>query len=257
MNTNKKKAAIRRLLSLLIGMAAVLFWLLLWQLAAMAVDLPILLPSPIGVAKRLASLALTGVFWSAVGTSLWHVALGFACGLVCGVLTAVVSHLLKGVTALLSPLMLVIKATPVASFILLAYVWMSTDAIPVFTAFLMVLPIVYSAVFEGLSTLDRQLGEMLTLNRVPFARRLRLFYLPSLLPFLQAGAVTALGMSWKAGIAAEVLVVSRGSVGKYIYESKTYLETADLFAWTVTVILLSLVIELLFKRILGQRRKKA
>ncbi len=239
-----------------LSLSAVAFWVILWQLASMAVGLEVLLPAPLAVLKRLGSLMGTADFYIAIGISLSHVALGFFIGFVCGILTGTAAHLLRPFGAVLSPLLTVVKATPVASFILLAYVWMTPDVIPIFTSFLMVFPMVHSAVFQGLSALDRQNAEMLALFSVPFLRRLKIFYLPSLLPFLKAGAVTAMGTSWKAGIAAEVLCSSRGSVGKYIYESKYYLETVDLFAWTVTVILLSLMLENLFRYLLGKSGKE-
>ena len=63
-------------------------------------------------------------------------------------------------------------------------------------------------------------------------------------------------MGWKAGIAAEVLTVPPLSIGKNIFEAKLYLETTELFAWTLTVILLSLVIERILLRLVGHIGQK-
>ena len=109
----------------------------------------------------------------------------------------------------------------------------------IFISFLMVLPLVWSNVHEGLCAQDRQLLEMARVFRVPWKRRVRMIYLPAVEPFLLAGCTTSLGMSWKAGVAAEVIGVVGGSLGERLYDAKIYLMTADLLAWTVVIVALS------------------
>ena len=50
-------------------------------------------------------------------------------------------------------------------------------------------------------------------------------------------------MSWKAGVAAEVIGVVGGSIGEKLYEAKIYLQTGDLLAWTVVIVALSALFE--------------
>ena len=93
--------------------------------------------------------------------------------------------------------------------------------------------------------------------RFPPFRRLRRVWVPSVLPSFLAACRSTLGLAWKAGVAAEVLTVPVRSIGKMLYESRLNLETTDLFAWTVVVILCSLAIEKLLTALLGflgQRR---
>ncbi|MBQ1602877.1 MAG: ABC transporter permease subunit, partial [Oscillospiraceae bacterium] len=151
-------------------------------------------------------------------------------------------------------------STPVASFIILALVWLGRDAVPVFIAGLMVLPVVWANTAAGLAGIDPQLLELAQVFHLPRARVLRRIIGPSVLPHLRAALRSALGLGWKAGIAAEVLTVPKYAVGRMIYEAKLYLETTELFAWTVTVVLLSLVIERLLLRLvsrIGRERRAA
>ncbi|HCL21751.1 MAG TPA: nitrate ABC transporter permease, partial [Oscillibacter sp.] len=132
---------------------------------------------------------------------------------------------------------------PVASFIILALIWMRASALPLFISFLMVFPILYTNVLAGIRSADRELLEMARVFRVPWLRQARCILLPAAEPFLLAGSAAALGMSWKAGVAAEVIGVVGGSIGEKLYEAKIYLQTGDLLAWTVVIVALSALFE--------------
>ena len=222
-----------------------MFWLGVWWLAAVCVDREVLLPAPDRVAVRLWELGATREFWATVALSLLRITLGFLAGAVLGTLTGILTARLTAAEQLMAPLMTVIKATPVASFIILARVWIEQGAIPVFIAFLMVFPIIQSSVFAGIRSTSRELLEMARVYEVPALRRLGRLYVPAALPYFAAGCRSAFGLSWKAGVAAEVISVPMRSIGRQLYFSKLYLDTPDLFAWTVSVILLSLALEAL------------
>ena len=147
---------------------------------------------------------------------------------------------------LLWPYVTFIKTTPVASFIILCLIWLDSANLSVFISFLMVLPIVYANMLEGIRQTDPKLLEMARLFRVSPGRRLFYIYLPQLRPYLMTACSVALGLSWKAGIAAEVIGIPDGSIGERLYEAKVYLNSADLFAWTVVIIAVSIVFEKLF-----------
>ena len=155
---------------------------------------------------------------------------------------------------LLSPLRGVIRATPVSSFIILVLLWIQRGRVPAFISFLMVLPIVWTGVQQGLHATDPQLLEMARAYRFSRWKKLRYLYAPSVRPYFAAACMTGLGFAWKSGIAAEVIALPALSVGKNLYDAKIYLERADLFAWTLAVILLSLGLEALLKRAIGRIR---
>lgn len=149
---------------------------------------------------------------------------------------------------LLAPLVSVVKAVPVASFIILALVWLDSRRLPLFIAALMAFPVVYRNVLEGIRGTSRELLEMARVFRIPLSRRLRGVDLPQVLPYFRAAADTALGLSWKAGTAAEVIGLCSGTIGERLYTAKVYFQTADLFAWTAVIVLLSVLFEGLFLR---------
>lgn len=231
------------------------FWIGLWWVLALAVHREVLLPTPARVAVRLAALARTAEFWRTIGASILRIAAGFLAGVILGTATGILNAGIHVSEELLAPLLTVIKATPVASFIILARVWMGTNAIPVFIAFLMVFPILQSNVLAGIRSTPAALLEMAALYRVPRIRRVRALYLPAVLPYFSAGCRTAFGMAWKAGVAAEVISLPLRSIGRQLYFSKLNLETADVFAWTVTIILLSLLMEKLLFSVLQKLKK--
>ena len=237
-------------------LAVVLFWLLIWQLAAALVGQELLLPSPLRVARELLRLAGGAEFWLTVAQSIRRVLTGIVSAVLLGILLALLTHKSAVLRALLSPVMTLVKSTPVASFIILALVWLGRDVVPPVIAALMVLPVVWANVSQGLDGIDPQLLELAQVCRLPRGRVFRRITLPSVLPHLRAALCSALGLGWKAGVAAEILTVPARSIGKRIYEAKIYLETTELFAWTAAVVLLSLVIEGLLLRLVGRIGKK-
>lgn len=230
----------------LIAAGAVIFWLAVWELAAVLVGKSVLLASPFEVVRRLAALIPESGFWQSVFFTAGRVLLGFFLGTAVGVLFAAAAGKLPWAERLLAPLISCVKSIPVASFTILALIWISSRNLSVLVSFLIAVPIVYSNLLEGIRSLDRGLSEMAELFRIPPLRRLVGVYLSQLLPYFRSAARLAIGLCWKSGVAAEVIGVPNGSIGERLYSSKIYLETADLFAWTIVVILVSLLCEKLF-----------
>lgn len=241
---------------LLLKGGAVLFWLLVWQLGSMALSQAILLPAPTVVFRRLAALSLEPAFWRAVAFSFGGIAAGFFSALTFGALLAAAAARFEPVDILLSPLMAVVRASPVASFIILLLLWVPSRGLSTAIAFMMALPIIYTNLCEGLRATDPAMLELAEVFRVPAARRVRYLYLSQLLPYLRSACAVSIGLCWKSGIAAEVIGIPKGSVGERLYEAKIYLDTPDLFAWTVVIVLLSLLFGRLFLALLdaGVRR---
>lgn len=243
-------------LSPALRLGAVAVWLLLWQLASIAVGLPLLLPSPLAVLLRLGQLCTGADFWFTVVSSLLRILLGFLLGVLFGTALAGLCWRFRLIDVLARPLLGVLKSTPVASFIILALVWVKTTWLATVISFIMVLPLIYANVREGIDSADRQLLEMAQVFRLSRRKTFRYCYLPAILPFFLSAISSALGFAWKSGIAAEVLGRPARAIGSQIYDSKIYLETPDLFAWTLVVILLSVLLERLavrFVRWTGKR----
>lgn len=210
----------------------------------------LLLVSPIDVAIHLKELVVTADFWSHVAFSLLRIALGFVMALLIGAVLAVVAGNVRVIEILLWPYMAAVKATPVASFVILSLIWLGSRGLSVFIAFLMALPIIYTNVLHGIRSTDPKLLEMAKVFGVSHARRLFYIHIPHLKTYLLSACGIAIGLAWKAGVAAEVIGIPTGSIGERLYEAKVYFSSADLFAWTAVVVLLSIVFEKLFVRLI-------
>ena len=227
------------------------FWIFVWWIAARSVGLPLLLPGPVDTLSALFQQVKTAAFWQSTGLTLLRVGIGYLTAVGIGVVMAVICHFVPVMDALFSPIRSVIKATPVSSFIILVLLWIQKGRVPAFISFLMVLPIIWTEVQAGLGAADHQLLEMGKMYRLKWLQTARYIYLPSVLPHFAASCTTGLGFAWKSGIAAEVIALPLLSVGKNLYDAKIYLESANLFAWTFTVILLSMALEAVLKRLMG------
>lgn len=230
---------------------AVLVWLLVWQLGAMAIDQKIILVSPIEVLTRFLKLLPMLEFWHTIAYSLLRITLGFLFGVAAGTVFAALSARFRRIEELLAPALLAIRSIPVASFIILALILFSSRNLAVLISFLIVLPIVYSNILSGIRAADHELLEMAQVFRIPAARRLRYVYLPQVMPYFQSACGSALGLSWKSGIAAEVIGMPDGSIGEQLQQAKLYLDTPDLFCWTLVIVLVSLAFEKVFLALLG------
>ena len=235
------------------ALPALVFWLTVWQLAAGAMNNPLLLPGPVQVLQCLAAMALTAAFWQMTLVSIGRILLGVAAGILLGAALAVLTCRFRLLEILIAPAMTAIQATPVASFAILVLIWLDRDYVPVLICIMMVLPVIWGSVSTGIQTTDRQLLEMAAVYHLSPMVKLRRIWIPSVIPFFRAACSGALGLGWKAGIAAEVLTVPRSSIGRMISESKLYLMTPELFAWTLCVVILSLLLQKLMQQLLKGR----
>ncbi len=230
---------------------SVAFWLLAWQGGSMALAAAVpngglLLASPLESAARLLELLPSAAFWRAVGNSSGRILGGFLLSCLLAPLLAALAAGRPWIQDLLAPPVAVVKATPVASFIILALVWLDAESLSLFISALMVFPPVYLNVLEGVRQTDGKLLELARVYRVPLRRRLWGIYLPQVLPYFRSAASLALGLCWKAGAAAEVIGLPAGTIGERLYTAKIYLQTPDLFAWTAVILGLAALFERLF-----------
>lgn len=249
MKGKEKQSLLRKALVLIL-------WLSIWQLIYLLVGQDVLVASPVQVAVRLTVLMGEPDFWLSAGSSLFRVLTGFLLALAAGVLLAVLTSAFPAARDFFAPAIAAIKATPVVSFIILALIWLNRDLITIFISFLMVLPVAWTNVSQGIARTDPKLLEMGFVFRFSRGKMLRSIYLPSVMPFFLTAVTAGIGMAWKAGIAAEVIGIPLNSIGRHLYNAKIYLETADLFAWTLAVILMSMLAENTLVRLIRRLGRK-
>ncbi len=219
------------------------FWIVVWQIAAVLIHNVIVFAGPVEVLQSLFTMLFTSRFWISIGNSLLHIAVGFITGFLFGVLLGSLGYRFSLFDEFVHPIVSLIKAVPVASFVILALIWVGAENLSVLISFLVVFPIVYINTIAGLQSTDPKLLEMADVFQISFFNRARYIYWPPLLTYLISSCEVALGMCWKAGIAAEVIGIPANSIGERLYMAKIYLETGDVLAWTLVIILLSTVME--------------
>ena len=222
------------------------FWLALWVIISYKVSNSFLFPSPKDTIKVLSELVVDGKFWLISLRSFGRIILGIIVAVVIGVSIAVITSRSKLTDVLMSPVLSAVKATPVASFIILISIWLDKNNLPVFITALIVLPVVCTNISVGIRSVSRVLTEVAEVYKLPVSKKITKLYIPSIMPYFLAAMKASLGMAWKAGIAAEVLSPPTYAIGTQLSYAKTYLEMPTMFAWTFVVIIFSLVIEKLF-----------
>lgn len=239
------------------GLAAILFWLILWQILAGIVNNPILLVSPIKVVQTFWGMIKEPKFIQAVLGSLTRIVTGAFLGLIAGWLLALVSFKIETIRTLLHPVIILMKSVPVASFVVLLLIWWGSSFLAVAICFIVVMPIIYINILEGLENTDKELLEMAKVFHVSNRGKYSMIYRPAMAPFLKSGLELSLGMCWKSGVAAEVIGTPVHSIGGQLYLSKIYLDTAGVLAWTVTIIILSVCMEKGVLYLVGKWQNKA
>lgn len=232
-------------------LVALLFWLAVWMLLAKKINSEVLLPSPLNVLKRAAELCKTGEFYVSVLCSLARICVGFVVGFVLGFVVGVSMLACRVLRVLLSPVLAAVKAVPVASFIILALIYMGKNTVPTFTSILVVLPTVAENTLAALENNDKKMVQVCDMYGFSCRKRVKMLYIPQLTPYLKAAVRSSVGMAWKAGVAAEVLCTPKNSIGKSLYEGKIYLETTDVLTWTAVTVVLSVVIEKIILHAVG------
>lgn len=225
------------------GILCLAFWILVWQLLALVVKRVLVLPTPLAVTKTLLTLLGTGEFYIVCLWSLGRIFAGLMVGLFAGVLLAVLCAASRFADALISPAVSAIKATPIASVIILMLYVLGKGTVPMVATLLMVIPIVFVNVRRGIGAVPTDQREVARIYGFGFSKRVRYLMLPSVLPYFVAACRSALGLAWKAGIAAEVICMPSLSIGEKLHDAKIYLESEELYAWTIVVVLLSVLIE--------------
>lgn len=221
-------------------------WLLIWQAASLCLNSPILFVGPAETLRALCRDAVRPGFWQAVGTSAARILGGFLLAFFAGLFLGALAERFKLFGEILEPLFALIKTVPVASVVILLLMWTSSRWLSTAISFMIVLPQIYFSVRAGIQGTDRGLLEMADVFRIRLPGRIWYLYRPAVMPSLTGSCRSAMGMSWKSGVAAEVIGVPAHTIGERLYMAKIYLETGDLFAWTLVILLVSLASERLF-----------
>ena len=229
---------------------AVLIWFIIWEILFRIIGREILVVSPFNTFLRIIELGQTAVFWRAIHSTMSGVMEGFFHAIWVGSIMAVLTYKFYILKVFFAPFLGIVRATPVASIIILALVWLAVSRIPIFIVFLMVIPIIWTNLEAGLNAIDKNLLEMADIFKLSRLKRIRYIYIASLMPYIVSALITGLGVAWKTAVGAEVIARPAGTMGRHVYDARIHLQTLDLFAWTVCVILLSILLEKIMIKLL-------
>ncbi len=242
----------KRLSTLFKVLSSILFWIALWQIIYLLINNDILVASPVLVFNRILEIIFEEEFWGVLFFSLLRMFLGFLLAVFFGIILSILTARFEIIDIIMSPILLVIKTTPVISFIVLALVFINSTYVPIFISFLMVVPIVWSSIRQGIKETDIKLIEMSNVFRLSRYEVIKKIYMHYIMPYFIVALKTGLGFAWKSSITAEVISNARHSIGSKIYEAKIYMETVDLFSWTIIIIILSFILEKILIKFLSK-----
>lgn len=239
-----KNKALKTILSTIIVLS-------IWEIAALLINDAYFLPDILQTSKALIKIISSRSFFEVVFTSVYRVFSGLFYGIAAGTVLAGICYKFDIVNSIISPIISIMKATPVACIIVLLWVSLNYTELAIFVVILMVLPIVWQNVYEGLKAVDDQLNEVTKVFELTKFQRLKVLVVPSVLSYLLPAIVTSVGLAWKAEVAAEIM--SNSNMGRLIYDFKTVsYDTASIFAWTVIIVTLSIVFEKVTKMLFGR-----
>lgn len=229
--------------------AALVFWLLVWQLVAMVIGQQFLLASPAQVFQALLRLAPTLEFWQTIATTALRIIGGFLIGITTGALLAYAAHLSSWAAAIIQLPMRVMRSVPVVSFVILLLLLAGATGLTITIAALIVVPIAFANVQTGLTQQDAELADVAKVFNASKWQTFQAVTWPAVMPFLAAAAQSGFGLAWKAGISAEVIGIPRGSIGAHMYQARLTLATDDVLAWTVVIVALAWLSERLLNHL--------
>ncbi len=246
MRANKKKQ--NNLIKVASYIVSIVIWIIIWHIAAKVIDNTIFLPEPTKVLEVLVNDLLPAEeFRASLLASILHIGKGFLIGAVAGILCAILSSLCEVIKTFLWFPIKVIKSVPVASFVILSLLWFDAEQLAVVISAMVVLPTMYINTLTGIQQTNEKLIDMAKVFRVSLKNRIVSIYVPSVIPFVLSASSLAVGMAWKAGIAAEIIGLAKNSIGNELYKAKLYFMIPELFAWTIVIVVLSILCEFIIK----------
>src|SRR5260221_9198432 len=228
-------------------LAILLVLALIWEAYARWVDNSLILPTLGATLATFFHDIASGVLIDRIATSLRSLMLGYLAGLflaaaltTIAVSTRIGSDILSTLTAMFNPV-------PAIALLPVAVIWFGLGMPS------LVFVIVHSVLWAvALNTLTgfRSVPETLRMSGRNYGltgiRYVALILVPAAFPSILAGLKIGWAFAWRTLIAAELIfgVSARsGGLGWYIFENRNLLETANVFAGLLTVIVIGLVVE--------------
>jgi NitT/TauT family transport system permease protein len=211
------------------------------------------MPSPGSVLRGLGTIVVTGELWTHASASLYRIAVGFTSALCVAVLMGLAFFLWRPARVAVADAVTVLNSTSVFVWIVVSLIWFGlTNLAPMFTTFMITLPVLAANVVEGVGSVDRRLLEMGRVYRLSGTETFRSIVIPSTVPHLVAGMKVGFGLALKVSVVAEIFGVTSG-IGYIMNYSRETLATQMVFAWALVMIAIMLLADKLVFESLTRR----
>jgi NitT/TauT family transport system permease protein len=195
------------------------------------------LPSPWSVVLGFIEIVRTGEIWTHTLASLYRIGIGFGAAVIVALLLGLAGFLFRPARGVVHDLLSILNSTSVFVWIVLSIIWFGLSSwAPIFTTFMITLPVVASNIVEGVENVDRRLLEMGDVYRLSGREKFRAIVVPSTLPYLVAGMKVGFGLALKVSVVAEIFGVTSG-IGYVMNYSREILATQMVFVWALVMIL--------------------
>ena len=223
-------------------------FVLIWYIASLFYS-PVILPDPFLTINTLLSLMMSQTFWLQFLDTLLKSLLGFTLSALLGVPIGFLSGISKKFKNFIRPIIMLFQGAPIVSYIAIIMLWFGIGFYtPMFVAFIVIFPTIVLNVSQGIESTDKKLLEMAKIYNFKKRHTVKYIYLGSIFPFIISTLKIVSGTLWKATVVGEFLGGSRG-LGYALSMSKISLNTNEVFAYTLFLIIVGIIFEKLILKI--------
>jgi len=226
--------------------------LLLWQLLAVGIDREVIVPYPLDVIKKMGQMIWDISFYQTIFTTLSHVVVVVMGSMVVAFILAYICYRYPIVDEYVTPVLSFIQAIPNISFIILVLVWTTSIMTVYIVLFFVIFPLLYHNFIHGFKNIPADLVDVIWLYHPPFFDKMLHVYMPLLKPSLLSGMKSALSLGVKVAVMAEILAGLPYGVGRAINFARIQFDMESVFAWTIWLVMMIIVIEYILKRLIHE-----
>ena len=249
MTSSTTKSNLKPILRIVVPL---IFWIAIYEIIALIINNNYFFPHIDLVFSSLIAITTGATFFKVCAMTLLRILVALLTGTILGITLGILSAKFNAIYYLLNPFMTAIKATPVASLIIVLWIMLSGEILPIVIALFMIMPIIWQSTYNSFDTIDKGLYEVAEIFELPQKYRFSLLYLPNIKKYLIPSLITSVGLAWKSEIATEIIAYTRNSIGQLINDGKYNLDTPTVFAWTFIVIVFSIIFESVTKMLIGR-----
>lgn len=231
------------------SLISIVLMLITWHYLASYIGKDYILPTPLRTLDVLLAIITSSDSYIDIFASIFRLVVSFSISFIMASILGLISGLNEIIENFLNPLINVLRTLPTMVSILVMLIWFGSEKTTVFVGILIVFPIIYSNILYGVKNIDTKLINMGRVYHLSFYQMLRYIYLPSIHQFFITSIVSGVGLGFKVLIAAEVLSQPKNGIGSNLLLAKMNLNMDEVFAWALLIIILSVLMEFLFKKI--------